>query len=234
MTNHYKLLGVIGGMGPWSSAHFYERIVQKTKVVKDSDHINMVISSIATTPDRTAYLIRNEENPYDTLKSVAIKLKTFGADIMIIICNTAHFFIERLEREVGVPFINIITTTLDFAVEHKIERVGIMATTGNIETKLYENACLDRKIIPIIPSQEIQDKIMNLIYDNIKKGEPISQSNLNDIVAYFVKMRCDKVILGCTELSILSQTVNNDFFLDPLEITADYCIKKFNKIPYES
>jgi len=43
MTNHYKLLGVIGGMGPWSSAHFYERIVLKTKVINDSDHINMVI-----------------------------------------------------------------------------------------------------------------------------------------------------------------------------------------------
>lgn len=97
----YKLLGVIGGMGPWSSDHFYERIVLKTKVINDSDHINMVISSIANTPDRTAYLIgKNEENPYDIFMKIASENDDYWFWAMSVLNKTRTIVVENNISEI--------------------------------------------------------------------------------------------------------------------------------------
>ena len=53
------LLGILGGLGPMSSAYFYELITAHTKASRDQDHIDIILSSNASTPDRTAY--RSEE-----------------------------------------------------------------------------------------------------------------------------------------------------------------------------
>ncbi|MBQ7714243.1 MAG: aspartate/glutamate racemase family protein, partial [Clostridia bacterium] len=52
-----KLLGILGGLGPLSSAYFYELVTKHTKASRDQDHIDMIISSRATTPDRTAFIL---------------------------------------------------------------------------------------------------------------------------------------------------------------------------------
>ena len=39
MTEKRKLLGIIGGLGPASSAYFYELITEHTKASRDQDHI---------------------------------------------------------------------------------------------------------------------------------------------------------------------------------------------------
>ncbi len=56
-----KLLGVLGGLGPMSSVYFYELVTENTKASKDQDHLDIVISSRATTPDRTDYILGNSK-----------------------------------------------------------------------------------------------------------------------------------------------------------------------------
>ena len=59
-----KLLGILGGLGPLASAYFYELVIKHTKASCDQDHIDMIISSRATTPDRTAFILgRSHDDP---------------------------------------------------------------------------------------------------------------------------------------------------------------------------
>lgn len=53
-----KKLGVIGGMGPEASSYYYENVIAHTKASKDQEHIDMVILSHATMPDRTEAISR--------------------------------------------------------------------------------------------------------------------------------------------------------------------------------
>ena len=52
-----NLLGIIGGLGPMSSAYFYELITTHTLAQKDQEHIDIILSSRASTPDRTDYIL---------------------------------------------------------------------------------------------------------------------------------------------------------------------------------
>ena len=72
-----KLLGVIGGLGPASSAYFYELVTEHTKAEKDQDHIDMILSSRATTPDRTDYILGRSD--VNHLKNTARPLLLYPA-----------------------------------------------------------------------------------------------------------------------------------------------------------
>ena len=75
MTNDKKLLGVLGGLGPMSTVCFCELLTAHTKAKSDSDHIDMIISSRATTPDRTAFILgKSELDPLPVMREETERL----------------------------------------------------------------------------------------------------------------------------------------------------------------
>ena len=56
MKKKRKILGIIGGLGPAASVYFYDLITNMTEAFCDQDHIDLVLSSRASIPDRTAYI----------------------------------------------------------------------------------------------------------------------------------------------------------------------------------
>lgn len=227
----YKLLGVLGGMGPLASAYFYERVTLLTKVNRDADHINMIISSMTRTPDRTSFILGySNDNPLQYLIKDALMLEQCGVDIIALTCNTSHYFINDLRRSVNVPIINMIELTVAYVKQKNIKKAGIMATKGTYQTKLYEQECIKHNIEPFIPCEKIQDEIMNIIYNQIKRNGTIEINSFKPIVDYFVANNCEIIILGCTELSIVEKQINlPNLIIDPINILAKYCIKIFNK-----
>ena len=55
--NKKPLLGVLGGMGPLATLYFYELLIKHTQAVKDEDHLDVIISGRASTPDRFSLLL---------------------------------------------------------------------------------------------------------------------------------------------------------------------------------
>lgn len=125
------ILGILGGLGPASSVYFYDLITSHTKAGCDSDHIDLVLSSHATTPDRTDYIVgRSRENPVTCMAQDARKLEAFGADFIAIPCNTAHTFYEELAEAVSVPVINIMAETVGFLHFLGVRKVGVLLQTA--------------------------------------------------------------------------------------------------------
>ncbi|MBR3600093.1 MAG: aspartate/glutamate racemase family protein [Lachnospiraceae bacterium] len=104
-----KVLGVIGGMGPLASQLFYKMVIEKTDAHCDQEHLNMIILSHATMPDRTAAIKSgNVEELYHKLWHDAKFLELGGADYIAIPCNTSHLLIDRLQSNLKVPIVNMI------------------------------------------------------------------------------------------------------------------------------
>ena len=69
-------VGVLGGLGPMASVYFYEMVVNMTDAKTDQEHVDMIITNRATTPDRTAFIVGDSnEDPSDILISDAKKLE---------------------------------------------------------------------------------------------------------------------------------------------------------------
>ena len=65
-----KTLGILGGLGPMSSVYFYEMITKHTYAECDQDHLNILLSSRADIPDRTAYILdKTAPNPIYSMQA---------------------------------------------------------------------------------------------------------------------------------------------------------------------
>ena len=223
-----NFLGIIGGLGPLASSYFYELVINKTKVSKDQDHIDMVILNHATIPDRTSYILgKSNDSPLEYLKKDIKTLENMGAKYILMTCNTSHYFYDELQSITNVPILNMIEDTVISAKISGARKVMILATNGTIESKLYQNMCIKHNLDFEVPNNDIQNKVMHIIYENVKQGKEIDIDIWNEIIN---SSNSDTYILGCTELSVVKNKLNLGYnYIDPLEIEANKVIRLFGK-----
>ncbi len=224
-------LGILGGLGPMASVWFYELLTKHTMAQCDQDHLDIVLSSRATTPDRTAYILgASEESPLECMLTEAKKLEAYGADLLVMPCNTAHYFYDSIRISVGIPMLNIVDETLALCARQGMKRVGLLATDGTVEARTYQRRCGRFGLDIAVPSAEAQKGIMSLIYDDIKKGGEGNRALLAPAEGELAAGGCDGIILGCTELSLLNkQAPLGAQYIDSLEALAAASIAALGK-----
>lgn len=223
-----SLVGVLGGMGPMASQLFYKMVTEKTDAKTDQDHLRMLIYSDSSVPDRTkAILSGDTEKVYNHLLNDFDLLKKAGCDVFVVTCNTAHYFVEKIEKDTSLPFINMIEETCKYlSEENKGDKIAILATTGTIRTELYQQHMLDKGVVPYIPSSKVQDLVMYEIYDRVKAGKRYDPKVWEEIESEIKKEGCKRAVTACTELSVIKQDENlSDFYVDPMEVLAEKVIE---------
>lgn len=229
-ANPHPLLGVLGGLGPLSSAYFYERITAFTQADRDQEHIDIILSSRASTPDRTAYILgKSDECPLPYMIHDAQSLETYGATALVIPCNTAHYFIHEVRRAVSIPVPSIITETVLFLHRNGFCKPCILATQGTISSGAYQEELSKYGLSYAIPERADQEKIMDIIYGDVKKGVVPSPEKLFSAAEPSFAAGCDCAILGCTELSLLHRNMVGKYadnrFVDSLDVLAAISIR---------
>lgn len=221
-----KTLGIVGGVGPLATMFIGEMIVRRTKAAKDQDHVNSIITNNTRIPDRTAFIMGDsEENPVPVMIADMEKLTSMGAEILIIPCNTAHTFYQELQQGSPVPVIHMIRETMKRAADEGAAKVGILATTGTVTSEVYQEAAKDFGLEPVLPSKEIQEKVMSIIYDNVKAGKAADRDKWREIEHHMQARGCDRLVLGCTELSIVKKELElPEYHLDSLLVLAELAI----------
>lgn len=224
-----KILGVIGGMGPLATQLFYRMVIDATDAKTDQEHINMIILNHATMPDRTTAIMNGTtDHVLDKLAEDARYLEDGGATCIAIPCNTTHAIIDKLQDRVNIPIINMVRSTAQ-AIHEMIGdggKVGVMATSGTIKMALYQKACTDMGLVPVIPSEENQQLVMKMIYDGVKKGGPVSFADFEKVAGALQDEGCEKVILGCTELSVIKEMFSlTDYYVDAMKVLTDRSIE---------
>ena len=225
-------------MGPMASALFYKMITEKTDAAKDQDHINMILLSNASTPDRTGAILSGDESlrkaAYDSLHKDCKTLEGLGCKAICVTCNTAHYFVHQFD-DLSIPVISMIRETAkEMGKLHKGDRIAILATNGTIDSGLYQGALEENGVIPYICSDENRAATMHLIYDCIKSGKPADKEALAAIDKEVKAAGCAGALLACTELSVIKADEKlDDFYTDPMEVMAERAIefmgKKVNK-----
>lgn len=217
-----KLLGIIGGLGPMSSAYFYELITEHTKASRDQEHIDIILSSRASTPDRTDYILgRSAENPLPCMVEDARSLEAYGATAIVIPCNTAHYFIDEVRRSVNVPVPSIIEETALYLKRSGAKKACILATEGTISSGSYQRVLEENGIEWETPDEDGKRALMDIIYGDVKGGVIPPPEKLYAVAEPLFERGCDRAILGCTELSLLKRSLKGDpRFVDSLEVLA--------------
>lgn len=232
-SNTPSLLGILGGLGPMSGVYFCEMLIAHTEAQRDSDHINFMLSSRANTPDRSSFILgQSNDDPTPIMTQEALRLEAAGADVIAIPCNTAHYFYNKICEKVSVPIINIIDETASFCAYEKLDRVAVLATEGTIRSGAYADVFAEHEIEIVALTDDEQQIITDTIFNEIKKGISPSIERFMSVCDALVKRGAEKIILGCTELSLIKKERKlGEKFIDSLEVLALAAITRCNKTP---
>lgn len=226
-------LGILGGLGPMSGIRFCEMLTAHTRVSADQEHIDFLLSSKATTPDRTDYILgRSSSDPTPIMRAEVDKLVAAGASLIAIPCNTAHYFYNAVAAESAVPIINIIDQTVEFCRQNGLSRVGVLATEGTVASGAYEAVLRREGLTYLTCSPEEQTTVSRIIYDQIKKGLPPDTEEFCRVANRLRQRGAQALILGCTELSLLKKELDpSGDYIDSLEVLACAAIRLCGKEP---
>lgn len=225
------ILGIIGGLGPAATVYFMDMITRMTKAERDQEHLEMLVHSVPSIPDRTAYILgKSSEDPLPQIIKTGQALERYGADVIAIPCMTAHSFHKELCESIGVPILNGITLTAEHLKAKGVCCAGIMATDGTLQIGLFQKALSELGITPVIPSPDEQRTVMSIIYDDIKTGAKVDINKFNEVSDRLFERGAECIILGCTELSLIKRDFDiGEKFADSMEILALNAILKCGK-----
>jgi len=226
-----KKVGIIGGMGSLASAHLYELIVKMTDAKKDQEQLELIIHNYPAIYDRTDYILgKSFDNPIYQLLVSGNHLIEQGCNIIGIPCVTAHYFYGALKIHLNVDIINVIDETVQYLRRKHISKVGLMATDGTIQTKIFQKELNRNNIDVIVPDEHNQRNVMHVIYDDVKSGNDITTSAFDEASTYLQNNHAQAIILGCTDLSVVKKELNLDFyFVDCLEILSYAILQRCHK-----
>lgn len=216
-----KTVGIIGGMGPGATALLFQKLIDYTDAASDAEHMHIIIDNNTAIPDRTAAILKGEDSPAHYIVESGRKLEGCGAELLLIPCNTSHYFYEMIQKQLSIPVINMIAETAKVCLENGYTRMGVLATTGTCNTDTYTKELQKFGITAIYPDEEGQKKVMEVIYDQVKAGKKINTQILDQTLKKMSAKGAQAFILGCTELPFAIK--NGDFgyhFLDSLDILA--------------
>ncbi len=206
MKNPKTILGIFGGMGPEATVDLYRQIIELTPAEKDQDHIPTLIYSLPQVPERTASIRNQDPSIIPYLIEGVTRLEKAGASFIAIPCNTAHYFYNAMREAVSIPIIHMIRETVNEVVNKypDAKRIGLLATTGTIESKLYHHELAKKDLQIIIPDMDTQnEKVMRAVF-GIKAGKNdiLNEDLLTEAGQSLIKMGAELIILGCTEIPL--------------------------------
>lgn len=199
-----KVVGILGGMGPEATGDLFLKIVRTTPASCDQEHLRIIVDSIPQIPDRTAAILGQGEDPGPILEAAARRLEAWGAELIVIPCNTAHYYHDRVTAAVRIPVLNIMDeTAMAIRRNHpEVSHVGVLASTGTLNTGLYRNALARHGLTEVQPSPATQARVMEAIY-GVKAGHhDAPRSLLIDAVDDLAARGAQAVVAGCTEVPV--------------------------------
>lgn len=222
-----KIIGILGGMGPESTAMFYQSVIQQCQkqygAQYDEDYPEIFIYNLPI-PD----VVEGIKNPSKILPPLikgVKKLELIGVDLIVIPCNTVQYFYDNIKNSISVPLLNIVEETAKKIRSKNYKKVGLLATITTIENKIYERILNKFGIETIVPEE--QNRVTKIIL-NILAGKKLESDKLElkKIIKKMEQNGAEAIILGCTDIPALltQKDVNIDLF-DSTEILAEATIR---------
>jgi aspartate racemase len=212
------VIGVMGGMGAAAANQFGSLLIKlKTDAKSDQEHARVLLDQATDIPDRTAALNSGGPSPVPNMEASLKRLDAAGADLVAVTCNTAHGFIDDMQAAIGkfglkLELLHIASATIDELVRQKPEakRIGLLATSGTVDSKLYENHAekMGKEFEWVYPSEDSQaSKVMAGIYEHVKAGDLAGgQKLLLEAAQELRNNGADAILLACTEIPLVLQT----------------------------
>ncbi len=259
-----RVIGIVGGLGPHAHVRFEEVLLRAAEArvgsgaSRDQDYPPYLVASLPGTPDRTDYVLGRGPSPLPWLERGLRTLKGASvgagggsddgvrADFAVIACHAAHAVVPELAAMEILPILDIVEEAVARIDRRGIRKIGLLATTGTLQARLFQRACRARDLTAISPldlpdGERLQRSlVMEVIYGGggeagiagitgIKSGAHRRAGDrrrllekLERAASLLAQAGAEVVLTACTEIPLVLApgTSHGIEILDPLEIAA--------------
>ena len=229
------MIGILGGMGTQAGLDFCNKLAKLNKGKTDQQYPLFVLYNKSNIPGRPENLHKYNK----VLKSLLAGCKFLEKSkckFIVIPCNTAHYWFDDLQKKTNIPIISMPKEVYAHSIKNckKNSKIGILATEGTLKTGVY-NKFFDKNFRIINPSKSVQKNNVNKAIKLVKMGKiKDAEKAIRPAVNSLIKMKCSKIILGCTELPIaifafksFQKIKKSKTFLDPNLILAHSSMRRY-------
>jgi aspartate racemase len=232
------MIGILGGMGTQAGLDFCNKLSMLNRGKIDQKYPLFVLYNKSNIPGRPENLHKYNK----VLKSLlegCLLLQKNKCKFIVIPCNTAHYWYDDLKKKIKIPIISMPKEVYFHTKKNckKNSKIGILATEATLKTNVY-NKFFNKNFTLISPKKSLQIKSVNKAIKYVKMGKIKSaEKAVKPAVNYLIKMKCNKIILGCTELPIaifafksFKKIKKSKTFLDPNLILANVSMRKYKSL----
>jgi aspartate racemase len=222
------LWGILGGMGPLSSAEFVKTIYELRAGESEQQGPPLILWSDPRIPDRTECLLHGRQDLLlERLTESLQGLVACDVTNIVICCITIHHIIDLLPLALRARITSLVDVIYREVLKRN-ERYVLLCTNGTRKVRLFEKHRLWKSARSqiVLPSWEDQQRVHNLIYQ-VKHCRQ-QQGDIGFIKELVTKYGADSFIAGCTELHVLireyrtsSDWDQNRSCLDPLMVLGE-------------
>jgi len=232
------MIGILGGMGTQAGLDFCNKLAKLNRGKLDQKYPLFVLYNKSNIPKRPEN-IRKYSNVLKSLVEGCKMLEKNGCKFIVMPCNTAHYWYDDLQKKINIPilsmpkevYVNIQKTS------KKNARIGILSTEATLSTKIYHKY-FEKSFDLLSPSKILQKSSVNKSIKFVKMGKiREAEKAIRPAVNYLMKIKCKKIILGCTELPIaifayksFKKIKQSKIFVDPNLLIANVSMKKYKKL----
>ena len=232
------MIGILGGMGTQAGLDFCNKLAMLNRGKVDQKYPIFILYNKSNIPGRPENLHKYKKVLKSLIKGCLLLQKS-NCKFIVIPCNTAHHWLNDLQKKIRIPIISMPKEVYIHAKKNckKNSKIGILATEGTLKTNVYNKFFL-RNFKLISPKKTLQIKSVNKAIKYVKMGKIRSaEKAIRPAINYLIKMKCKKIILGCTELPIaifafksFKKIKLSKIFLDPNLILANTSMKKYKNL----
>jgi len=202
-----KTAGIIGGIGPESTAEYYRLIIAGYREqMRDGSYPLVIINSIDLKKMIDLIVGNDLVAVTEYLVGAVEKLAKAGADFGVLAANTPHVVFDDIRRRSPIPLISIVEETCKTAKALGLTTLGLLGTRFTMQGRFYPEVFSREKIMLVTPQPDeqayIHDKYMNELVEGVFRPE--TRERFLAIIDH-LKKRADiqGLILGGTELPLL-------------------------------
>ena len=231
------MIGILGGMGTQASLDFCNKLAILNRGKSDQEYPMFILYNKSKIPKRP----ENLKKYYNVLKSLiegCRLLQKNKCKFIVMPCNTAHYWRDDLQKKIKIPILSIPKEVFLHTKRNckRGSKIGILCTEATLKTKVYSRY-FDKNFELVSPSYPLQKRCVNKAIKFVKMGKvKDAEKVIRPAINYLIKIKCKKIILGCTELPIaifayksFKKIKESKIFIDPNLLLASVSMQKYKQ-----
>jgi aspartate racemase len=232
------MIGILGGMGTQAGLDFCNKLAKINRGKLDQQYPLFVLYNKSDTPKRPENL-KKYFNVLNALVRGCKMLQKNKCKFIVMPCNTAHYWFDDIQKKINIPILSMPKEVFLNTKKtcKKNSKIGLLSTEATLATRVYHKY-FDKDFQLVSPINSLQRSSVNKSIKYVKMGKiKEAEKAIRPAVNYLMKIKCKKIILGCTELPIaifafksFKKIKQSKIFIDPNLLLANVSMKKYKNL----